>query len=191
MTTKTIYIKNMCCQRCIEAVQVELVSFQLKIVEIKLGEATFVEHSNLEMNVIANALHNRGFELIISEETRLVEAVKTNLIELIHQSKLYQDYKIHLPEFIEEKLKKPYRYIHKLFLEHTKLTIEKYTILQRIEKVKALIEEENNLNFSEIGHLAGYKTQQHLSSQFKKITGMSMYDYKNSKNKNRKPINEI
>ena len=92
---------------------------------------------------------------------------------------------------IGEKLKKPYRAIHKLFLEHTHLTIEKYTILQRIEKVKTLIEEENNLNFSEIAHLAGYKTQQHLSGQFKKITGMSMLEYKNSENKNRTPIDKV
>ena len=102
----------MCCQRCIEAVQEELVSLGLKVEEIKLGEATFVEKKSLKINVLSEALHDRGFELILSEDIRLVEAVKTTLIELIHQSKKYQDDKIHLTEFIEEKLKKPYRAEH-------------------------------------------------------------------------------
>ena len=180
----------MCCQRCIEAVQMELTALDLKVEKIKLGEATFFLPTKIEMSTISDVLHKRGFELIVSEESRIVEAVKTTLIELIHQPKVYTDYKIHLPEFLEEKIKIPYRTIYKLFLEHTKITIEKYSILQRIEKVKLLIEE-NSLNFSEIGVLTGYKTQQHLSSQFKKITGMSMHDYKNKRNKKRSPINEL
>ncbi len=190
MKKETIYIKNMCCQRCVEAVHQELSLLGLKVETVKLGEATFAEFVSVSRGTISDSLKKRGFELIVSEDDRIVEAVKTAIIELIHQPKNNIDFKIHLSEYLEEKIKKSYRYIHKLFLEQSQLTIEKYAILQRIEKVKELIEE-NRFNFSEIAHMVGYKTQQHLSAQFKKTTGMSMLKYKNSKDENRKGLDKI
>lgn len=190
MKKETIYIKNMCCQRCIEAVQQELSSLGLKVETVKLGEAIFNELVSVSIDTISDSLKKRGFELIVSEGNRIVEAVKIAIIELIHQTKNNIDFKIQLSEYLEEKIKKPYRYIHKLFLEHSQLTIEKYAILQRIEKVKELIEE-GRFSFSEIAHITGYKTQQHLSAQFKKNIGMNMIDYKNSKTKNRKGIDQV
>lgn len=190
MKTQTIHIKNMCCQSCIEVVQNELSSLGVKIEEVKLGEVSFVKNDKIKINEIASILQKKGFELIVSQETQIVETVKILLIEIVRQSKVDHDYKIHLPEFLEQILKKPYRYINKLFLKHTKLTVEKYFILQRIERVKELIEQ-NELNFSEIAAKTGYNSLQHLSAQFKKITGVNMIEYKNSANKKRKPINEI
>ena len=190
MKTQTIHIKNMCCQRCIEAVQTELSGLGLKVEEVKLGEVSFAENSRIKLSEIESILQKRGFELIVSQEARIVETVKIILIEMVHQSKVNHDYKIHLPEFLEQILKKPYRSIYKLFLSHTKLTVEKYFILQRIEKVKELIEQDE-FNFSEIAEIAGFKTLQHLSAQFKKITGMNMIEYKKSESKNSKKIDEI
>ena len=191
MQTQNIHIKNMCCQRCIEAVQEEFLKLGLKIKTIRLGEAVIENAEKINRNVINEALKHRGFELIISENEKIVEAVKTKLIAFIHHpSSIETELKISLSIYLEEKLRKPYRQIQSIFSKQTKHTIEKYTILLRIERVKELIDEDE-LNFSEIAHDMGYKTLQHLSGQFKKCVGMSMAEYKNSENKIRKPIDEI
>jgi AraC family transcriptional regulator len=190
MKKQTVYIKNMCCQRCIDAINSDFSLLGLQVENVELGKAVFTNPSNIDTNVIGETLQKRGFELILSKENRIVEEVKIALIELIRKSAIDPDHKIHLAEYLEEKVKKPYRHIHKLFLQSTHLTIEAYLILQRIEKVKELIEQEEH-NFSEIADTTGYKTLQHLSGQFRKITGMSMMEYKNSKIPKRVPIDKI
>ena len=180
----------MCCQRCIEAVEHELVSLGLKVKNVSLGKAVFAESPDVASSAIEKSLKKRGFELIISEEEQLVEVIKIAVITLIHNpDKGDKGQNMHLSSFIEEQTSKPYRQLNKLFSKHAGLTIEKYAILQRIEKVKELIQE-NKYNFSEIADLIGYKTQQHLSGQFKRITGMSMQTFK-SKGGKRKHIDVI
>jgi AraC family transcriptional regulator len=187
MNKQTIYIKNMCCQRCIEAVQDELTNLKLVVEKVQLGKAVFLNSPKVKMEEIERVLLKRGFELIVSEEAQIVEAVKIALIELVRHSEVGQENKTHLSDFLEQRVKKPYRYIHKVFLNHTNLNIENYLILQRIEKVKELIQQ-SRLNFSEIADATGYKTLPHLSGQFKKITGMTMMEYKNNDVKDRKPL---
>ena len=191
MEQQTIYLKQMCCQRCIEAVTDELNKLGLKIVSVTLGEAVFYGNKNKQQKNLEGNLIKRGFEIILSEEQRLVERIKTNVIQLIHPSQKKEEHlKIKLKEFLEEKINKPYRTLQKVFLLETNLTIEKYIILQRIEKAKALIEE-GELNFSEISLSLNYQTQQHLSAQFKKITGISMKSYRELKNSDRKAIDKV
>ena len=52
------------------------------------------------------------------------------------------------------------------------VTIERYLILQRIERVKELIKYDE-LTLSEIAFRLGYSSVAHLSNQFKKVTGLS------------------
>ena len=60
----------------------------------------------------------------------------------------------------------------------------------KIEKVKQLIQL-RQYTFSEIGHLLDYSSVNHLSRQFKEITGESMTEYKNAELANRRPYDEI
>lgn len=190
MGVTTINIKSMCCQRCIEAVETTLGALGLKVKEVRLGTATFFESKDIAEDAISDALKKRGFEIIISEEIRLTEAIKIAVIELIHHSSEETQSVKALSAVLERKILKPFRLLNKVFVNNTQVTIQKYTIMQRLEKVKELIEEGNH-NFSEIADLVGYKTPQHLSGQFKKNVGMSMLDYKISKAKQRKPIDKI
>jgi AraC-like DNA-binding protein len=57
------------------------------------------------------------------------------------------------------------------------MTLEKYIILQKIEKVKELIRFDE-MTLSEIAYMMGYSSVQYLSTQFKKITGISVSEYK-------------
>jgi len=189
MNPITIHIKNMCCNSCIELVRSDLNLLGLVCVEVVLGHATFIASPKITLELINEQLKKHGFELILGKEERIVESVKIAILELIH----YNDHpynKIAYSDFISKKLKLSYDYLSRIFSKYTKITIEKYIILQRIERVKELIEY-NELTFSEISDLLGYKTLAYLSNQFKKETQMTMSDYKENKTKNRRSINEI
>jgi AraC-like DNA-binding protein len=59
-----------------------------------------------------------------------------------------------------------------VFSEYTYTTIENFIIIQKIEKVKKLIIEDK-LNMTEISYELNYSSVAHLSSQFKKVTGLT------------------
>lgn len=190
MELRTIHIKHMCCRRCIEAVEATLKELGLNVKNVQLGVAAFVQLEKVSDELINNALIKRGFEIIKSEDEQLTEEIKIGIIELVHHSSEHDNDNKGIRTHLEKATLKPFRVLNKIFLKSTQITIQKYTILQRIEKVKALIDEGKS-NFSEIAFLTGYKTPQHLSAQFKKYEGISMLDYKVSEVKNRKPIDKI
>jgi AraC-like DNA-binding protein len=69
-------------------------------------------------------------------------------------------------------------------------TIEKYLILQKIEKVKELLVYDE-LTLNEISYKLGYSSVQHLSKQFKNITGLAPSHYKEIREKKRKPLDRL
>ncbi|MBX9734881.1 MAG: AraC family transcriptional regulator, partial [Chitinophagaceae bacterium] len=77
-----------------------------------------------------------------------------------------------------------------LFSEVEGTTIEKYFIVQRIEKVKELIVYDE-LNLSEIADRLGYSSVAYLSSQFKKITGFTPSYFRTLRDHKRKKIEEL
>ena len=188
MKKTTIRIKYMCCNRCIETVTRELSALGLRVESVKLGEATYAESPQIKPDIVESVLEGHGFEIITDSEEQLVELIKTTIMESIHHSDVLQE--LSYSKYLEEKIGKPYRYLSQVFSSHKKTTIEKYIILQKIERAKELIEY-GELNFSEISYQLGYKNIQHLSTRFKAITGVSMTSYKQRRNKKRKFIDEI
>jgi AraC-like DNA-binding protein len=69
-------------------------------------------------------------------------------------------------------------------------TIEKYFIAQKIEKVKELLVYDE-LSLSEIADQLGYSSVAYLSSQFKKVTGLTPTYYKSLKDHKRKNIEDL
>lgn len=190
MKLKTIYISHMCCQRCIEAVEATLRAFCSEVKDVQLGWAVFVPLENVTDEDLKTALNSRGFEIIISAEERLTEQIKIWVIEIIHHSSENEIDSEAIHAHLERKSSKPFRLMNNIFMKITGQTILKYIILQRIERVKALINEGNN-NLSEIAILTGYKTLQHLSTQFKKVTGISMQEYKKTEFREKVNIDKI
>jgi AraC-like DNA-binding protein len=88
-------------------------------------------------------------------------------------------------DFIVGKFNLSYQHLSTVFSHHEGITLEKYIILQRIEKVKELIQLEE-LTLSEIAYMMGYSSVQYLSTQFKNITGYSVTEYKALPEKERK-----
>ena len=117
-----------------------------------------------------------GFALAHNREERIVEEIKVAVIELIHHLNNV-DSIVRKSDYIVEKLGLSYQYLSKVFSEHEHQTLEKYVILQKIERIKNLIDNEE-FTLSEIAYLMDYSSVQYLSNQFKTITGMTVSQYK-------------
>jgi AraC family transcriptional regulator len=96
-------------------------------------------------------------------------------------------------ELIEDsarELGRDYHYLSSLFSSVENVTIEQYVILQRIERVKELVKY-GEMTLSEIAYKTGYRSVQHLSNQFRKVTGMTPTVFKELKKGVRKPIDKV
>lgn len=184
-----LHIKNMVCPRCIKVVREELTNLGLQVKKIQLGEASVVKSSPVNMEEITKVLEREGFELIKNPEEVMIEKVKLTVIELIHHSRKL-DPSLRNSDFISRKLGKSYSSLSKLFSKHENITLEKYIILQKIEKVKELLEY-GELSLGQIAAQLGYSNVHYLSTQFKSVTGMSVSEYKSRKNNLRKFICDI
>jgi len=188
--SKKLFIKNMVCNRCVMAVEKELNKLDLQPVSVILGEAIIeiepdpVTHEKLRQNLKAI-----GFELIDDKKCHLVEQVKTEIIAYIHHDKEVEDF-VNFSDHLSHTLKYEYSYLSNLFSSVVGTTIEKYIILQRIERVKELLVY-GDLTLSEIAWKTGYSSVQHLSNQFKKVIGMSPSVYKKMQVYNRKALDHV
>ena len=87
-------------------------------------------------------------------------------------------------------MNRDYSLLSKLFSKTQGISIEKYVIHLKIEKVKEFIQM-NNLGFSEVAYTMGYKSSSHLARQFKMVTGLSMSEYNNLQEWGRKSLDQI
>ncbi|MHA3789401.1 helix-turn-helix domain-containing protein [Flavobacterium hauense] len=184
-----LYIKNMVCPRCITAVRNELEQMDIIITSLELGEAEIVNDLSAdEQHQLEQSLKKIGFELIGDKKSRIIEQIKTEIVYLVHHSD--EILKTNLSVWLSEKLHYDYTYLSNLFSEIEGTTIEKYYIAQRIEKVKELLVYDE-LSLAEIADSLGYSSAAYLSSQFKKVTGLTPTFYKSIKETKRRNIDEL
>lgn len=185
-----LYIKNMVCHRCKLAVENVLKTLYLHPLKVELGEVVLKEDaiSSQQQQQLSNNLKAIGFELLDDKRKKLIEKVKTLIIESVHYNK-HQTNK-NYSAFISENLHHGYSYLSKLFSETEGITIEQFIINQKIEKVKEmLVYDEKSL--SEIAFDLGYSSVAHLSSQFKKVTGLTPTQFKNTGAAHRKTLDKV
>ena len=118
----------------------------------------------------------------------LVEKIKNIIIELVHYTNEIP--KSSFSEYLSEKLNHNYSYLSNLFSEVKGTTIEHFIIIHKIERVKELIIYDE-LNLSEIAYTLHYSSVAHLSTQFKKITGLTPSYFKSLKNKKRTGLENL
>ncbi len=190
MSSTTLHIKNMVCNRCIKVVKEEFAKLNLKIEEIELGKVKVSSIlSNDKIIEIRTVLLEEGFELIDDKKSKLIDRIKTIIIEKIHYAESGVDSKI-TSDIISKELGHDYSYLSNLFSSVEGITIEKYMIHQKIEKVKELLVY-GELSLNDISYQLGYSSVQHLSNQFKKVTGLSPSHFKKLKESKRKPLDEV
>ena len=85
---------------------------------------------------------------------------------------------------------KNYTNLSRLFSAMEGITIEKYIILQKIERVKELLLY-GEQSLSEIAFELGYSSVAHLSGQFKKVTGLSPTAFQKMIEPRRKSLDQI
>ncbi|HFB64883.1 MAG TPA: AraC family transcriptional regulator [Aeromonadales bacterium] len=174
------FIKNMVCHRCKLAVEnilcsMNLDNFNVDLGEVELRQGVFSENELIEFK---QQLESLGFELINDKKSRYIEQTKTCILEYIRQlSDFHVNGKIKLSTFLSNKIHREYSYLSHLFSAVEGVTIEQYTIAQKIEKVKELLVYDE-LSLTEIAHRLDYSSVAHLSRQFKKITGLTPSQFK-------------
>jgi AraC-like DNA-binding protein len=179
----------MVCDRCIKVVREELGKLGYEVEDVKLGEAKINSNTEIDLEKINKILVENGFELLGDKQAKLIEEVKIALIDLIHYHPEMLE-RVSLSKYLADKFHTSYQHISSLFSSKEGITIEKYFINQKIEKAKELLVY-NELTLSEISYKLGYSSVQHLSNQFKKITGFTPSEFKKLRNKNRLSLDKV
>lgn len=184
-----LYIKNMVCSRCKMVVKSELEKLGLSLLSVDLGEVATVETvSEIQKNKIQKQLKPLGFELIDDKKSRIIDKIKTLIIDLVHNKN--NDINVNLSEYLSSHIFQDYSTLSNLFSEVENTSIEKYFINQKIEKVKELLMY-NEMTLSEIACYLNYSSVSYLSNQFKKVTGFSPTYFKQLKINKRKQIEDL
>lgn len=181
----------MVCDRCIRVVRDELTALGLDVRRVELGEAEVAagrQPVNLER--IRTALEANGFELIEDRRRKTVESIKREIIELVHHRSSSSGKRPKLSVHLASALRQDYHTISVLFSSMEGITIEQFFIRQRIERVKELLKY-GEQTLSEIAWELDYSSVQHLSNQFRQITGMTPSAFRKLGRSTRIPIDKV
>ena len=184
-----LYIKNMVCDRCKMVVKTQLEELDLHPISVDLGVIELRENelNQDQINAAKLRLENVGFELLEDRKDKIVEAIKTTVIDIVHKPN--DEAKLKLSEHIARQLNYDYHYLSGLFSEAENMTIEQFAIQQKIERVKELLTY-GELTLSEIAYELGYSSVAALSGQFKKVTRMTPTTWK-AGSSTRNPLDKV
>ena len=110
------------------------------------------------------------------------------MIDLVHNTTY--NAMVRNSDYLVERFGMSYPYISSIFSKHENITLEKFIISIKIEKVKELIEY-GDLTLSEIAYMMGYSSVQYLSTQFKSVTGISVTEYKTAPGAGRSGLDQL
>ncbi|MDW3196772.1 MAG: helix-turn-helix domain-containing protein [Cytophagales bacterium] len=184
-----LYIKYMVSLRCKLLVKEELRKLGLKYVSVELGVVEIMEDisseqkDQLKVNLLVS-----GLELLEDNRSILIEKIKNVIIEMVHYSDEVP--KVNYSDHISEKLGYDYTYLANTFSEVKGITIQQFIILHKVERVKELLIYDE-LTLSEIAYKLHYSSGAHLSTQFKKITGLTPTYYKQLKEKRKGNLEDL
>ncbi len=190
-----IHIRNMVCGRCIMAVRKIFRDAGIEPLEVELGTVLLEQPlERQQRELIGRSLEEYGFGLIDDRRSRMLERIKTAVIELVHYggepANAGLPGRVNLSGYLSEKCHADYSSLSKLFSEMKGESIEKYYIAQRIERVKEFLVCDE-LSVGEIADIMGYSSPAHLSAQFKSVTGLSPREFKALKTKPLLPLDKI
>jgi AraC-like DNA-binding protein len=122
------------------------------------------------------------------KKTRIIEHIKRLIIQRVNSE--LDEVTDNLSDYLVSHVHFDYPHLSNLFSSIEGITIEKYYIAQKIEKAKELLVYDE-LSLSEISFKLGYSSVQHLSNQFKKVTGLTPSHFKQIGATRRKPLDRI
>lgn len=174
-TGTILYIKSMVCIRCKMAVQSVLASNQIEYRSVELGRVLLVAPLTADQkDKLVKGLAYYQLYLMDDPNEILVERIKTEILGLLQSPHTLQ---LKLSVHLSQALDYNYTYLANLFSEHEGMTLEKYYICQRVERIKEFIVYEN-MSLSQITDELAYSSLSHLCMQFKKVTGLTPAEFK-------------
>ena len=188
--SETLFVRNLVSSCCMILLCERLEDAGITVNDIQPGRVSInYDPARHDHESISGILGGIGMELLESREKVLVERIKQAVIELIHHMNNV-DSIVRKSDYLVEKLGYSYQHLSKTFSSHEPATLERYVILQKIERIKELIDNQE-YTLSEIAYMMDYSSVQYLSNQFRKITGMTVSEYKLSDRSSKKPIDNI
>ncbi|MBK7338093.1 MAG: AraC family transcriptional regulator [Saprospirales bacterium] len=184
-----IYVKNMACESCKMVVKDALEELGISLVKVELGEIETKEDlTDNEKKSLNRKINKAGLELLEKKQGVLVEKIRKVIIEYVYKSDNKPSIKFSV--LLSQELNLSYTYLANFFSEVEATTIEQFIIALKIERIKELIIFGED-TISEIAHKLDYSSAAHLSSQFKKVTGLTPSHFKALKEKRRITIQNI
>ncbi len=190
LISETLIIRNMVSHCCVILLRERLEAAGIIVNQIQLGQVTVSYHPGQhDHEKVSAVIREIGLEVIKSRELIMVEKIKQAVIELIHYMNNV-DSVVRKSDYLVEKLGYSYQHLSKTFSAYEPINLERYIILQKIERIKQLIDNDE-FTLSEIAFMMDYSSVQYLSAQFHRITGMTVSDYKASDRSSKKPIDKL
>jgi len=191
MSAHIVLVKNMVCHRCVLAVEDILNRTEIPFQKVVFGEIHLANELNEnQKKSLSDTLKNIGFEIIDSHMSGLIEKIKQYVIQKARFEVEVKEKKINLSNYLSDKLHYEYTHLSSVFSSVEGRTIENFYIEHRIEKAKELLIY-GAMTLSEIAYELDYSSTAHLSSQFKKITGLTPSYFKKNRNPARKPLDAV
>jgi AraC-like DNA-binding protein len=171
------------------AVKDLLNKLEIQYQDVQLGQVALAEPiKDGKLTLLGGELDSLGFELLEPGKSTLISQIKTVIINQIHHAQ--EPLTINFSSLIADKLHHEYAHLSRLFSSVEGITIEKFIVLQKIEKVKEYLIYDQ-MTLSEIANEMDYSSVSHLSSQFKKETGMTPTQFKGQASHQRNPLDKL
>lgn len=172
-----ILIKGMVCERCVSVIKEGITNLGYEVNKVSLGKLSLKSDVDKDgYSRIEHFLSENGFEMISNRQVRIINQAKELINEVFGQNVKY-DAKLKFSSLLSETLHMNYDSISELFTELEGITLEKYIITKRLEKVKELLVY-TEFTLTEIAYITGFSSINHLSKQFKELTGFSPSHFK-------------
>lgn len=171
-------------------ISILLKKMHVEVKSLRLGNAVICyDEKQFTIKDINQTLLEYNFSLVQSKEQILIDQIKKAVIDLVYYMN-NQNSIVQKSDYLVEILKMSYDKISREFKKNEAITLEKFIIKVKIERIKELLENDT-FSLSEIAYMMDYSSIQHLSSQFKKITGLTISEYKKSDMKQRIPLDDL
>ncbi|MGO4821095.1 MULTISPECIES: helix-turn-helix domain-containing protein [unclassified Flavobacterium] len=178
-----LYIKYDGIVACRVILQEQLEKLGISYKLLELGE---IEISNSvpkeTLAELQEVLNKYSIFIVSNEKSQLIQRIKDAIVEMVYEKDKLPS--VTISQYLSEKLNFSYGYITNIFSEYTYTSIENFIIIQKIERAKKLIIEDE-LTLTEVSYKLNYSSVAYLSSQFKKVTGLTPSAFKRIVDKRR------
>ncbi|AHM62100.1 transcriptional regulator, arac family protein [Flammeovirgaceae bacterium 311] len=174
MNEEIVYINNMSSPRDILLVSQALEHLGLRVKEIEIGAAAYMNPEEVERGIIGKALENIGYALVDPEAKLFTERIRS-LISAFIDDMLRRPQHISLEEYLEQECKESFGFICQRFQTISGQRLRTYYKRMRIERAKILLN--HSLTLQEIAAKLDFKSAKHLARTFKEVTGQAASAY--------------